>query len=277
MQQLAEMVRKQLRNGDIRLPALPESMFEVKKILDDEEKGALDIAKVIKSDQALSAAVIRIANSSRFNTSGKKISSLPMAIQRIGGKRTFQVLIAISSKVLLQVNNKELQKSVRESFYHAQMVAVASQEIARCVSDPGSEEAFLAGFVHDIGLPAVICAVPDELLKLPDEERLNVLDSLHREVGGRLLSMWGMPDTLVECASHHGLEAGDRPSGKLIDYVDAANFLVDRIKAGATDEDEYNYAESPAVVRLGLSEAKLISVEMDIEEAAEELQLAMST
>lgn len=276
MNALSEMVRKQLIAGNIRLPALPESMFEVKNILDDEEKGAADIAKVIKSDQALSTAVIRIANSSRFNTRGTKISNLPMAIQRIGGKRTFEVLIAISSKVLLQVKDKKLQENIRTSFQHSQMVAVASQEIARCLRGPASEEAFLAGFVHDIGLPAVICAIPDELLALSAQERETVLDSLHREVGGRLLAMWGMADTLIEVASHHELEGGDRPSGKLIDYVDAANFMVERIKAAAAGEAECDFSQSPAIVRLGMSEAVLISVEMEVEEAAEELQSAMS-
>lgn len=276
MNALAEMVRKQLIAGNIRLPALPESMFEVKKILDDEEKGAADIAKVIKSDQALSTAVIRIANSSRFNSRGIKTSNLPMAIQRIGGKRTFEVLIAISSKVLLQVKDKQLQENIRKSFQHAQAVAVASQEIARCLRDPASEEAFLAGFIHDIGLPAVICAVPDELLALSVHERESVLDSLHREVGGRLLAMWGMPSALIEIASYHELEGDDRPSGKLIDYVDAANFLVNRMKAAALGEAECDFIQSPAIARLGMSEAVLISVEMEVEEAVEELQSVMS-
>ncbi len=276
MSSLAEIVRGKLLSGQLRLPALPESMFEVKKILEDDEKGAVDIAKVIKSDQALSAAVIRIANSSRFNTSGKKISNLPMAIQRIGGKRTFEVLIAISSKVLLQVNDKLLQEEIRKSFRHAQMVAVAAQEIARCLKDPASEEAFLAGFVHDVGLPAVICAVPSELLALSIQERESVLDDLHREVGGRLLAMWDMPDTLIDVASHHELEGDDRPSGRLIDYVDAANFLVDRIEAGAAGKDLPDFSQSLAISRLGMGEAVLLSVELEIEEASEELQSAMS-
>jgi len=91
------------------------------------------------------------------------------------------------------------------------------------------------------------------------------------------LATWEMPDSLIEVASHHELEGSDRPGGKLIDYVDAANFLVGRIKAGTIDEAECNYDDSPAIGRLGMTAATLMSVEMEIEEAASELQVAMST
>jgi HD-like signal output (HDOD) protein len=269
---LAESVRKKLLADEIRLPSLPESVMKVKKILADEEKGAADIAKVIKDDQTLTTAIIRIANSSRFNTTGKETTNLAMAIQRLGGKQTFQILIAVSSKLMLQVKDKTLQALIRKSFQHAQMVAVAAQEIARLYSDPASEDAFLAGLVHDIGKPALVCAVPDELLKLPEAEMQSVLDTLHREVGGRLLSSWGLPAHLAQVASQYGIESGDRPSGKLIDYIDSANCLVRNQESG-TDTDP---SLCPAMSRLGLTEAQVISVEMEIEDAAEELQAAMA-
>ena len=275
---LAETIRKKLLADEIRLPALPESVFKVKNILADEEKGASDIAKVIKSDQTLSTAIIRIANSSRFNTGNTKINNLPMAIQRLGGKRTFQLLIAVASKILLQVKNKSLQAIIRKSFQHSQLVAVASQEIARISRDPGAEEAFLAGLLHDIGIAAIVCAVPDELLKLSDEEQRFVLNNLHKEVGGRLLSSWGLPASLVDVASHHEIESSDRPGGNLIDYVDAGHFIVHSSGLSTASKNAYEDVdpmEYPPIMRLDLNEAKLISVEMEIEEAAEELNSAM--
>jgi len=276
MQQLADLIRKKLLSDEIRLPALPESVLKVKTILQDEEKGAADIAKVIKNDQTLSAAVVRIANSSRFNTSGKQINSLPMAIQRLGGKRTFQILIAVSSKMLLQVKDKNLQKLIRISFQHSQLVAVAAQEIARSFRDPNAEEVFLAGLVHDIGEPAIICAMPDELLELSDEKRTSLLETLHREVGGRLLISWGLSEELAATASHHGLESSDRPGGKLIDYVDGGDLIVESMMDSNSDEDYSEMTNHPSIARLGMTEAQLISVEFEVEEAAEELQSAMA-
>ena len=248
---------------------LPESILKVRGILKDKEKGTADITKAIQNDLTLSAAVLRIANSSCFNNSGRNIKNLSVAIQRLGGKRTFQLLVAVSSKLVLQVNNKTLQGVIRKSFQSSQLVAVAAQEIARSFNDPATSQAFFAGLVHDIGTPAIICAHPKDILKLSEEDQNTLLQNLHREVGAKVLSIWGMDSALQDVASHHGVESIDRPRGKLIDYVDAANYIVTHI------DSDLEMMDCPAINRLGLSSVKLTSVILDIEDAIEEMSGVM--
>lgn len=161
--QLAELIRKRFNNGEAKLPVLPEAVIKVRDIVNDENRGAADIAKVIGDDPTFSTTVLRIANSAKFKSGNFEIRSLPMAIQRLGGKRTLQLLIAISSKLHMQVKNKSLQAILRKVSNHSLMVAVAAQHLARLIKCAEPEEAFLAGIIHDVGVSAVVCAVPEEL------------------------------------------------------------------------------------------------------------------
>ena len=273
--QLAEVIRERFNSGEAKLPILPEAVMKVREIVNDQNKGAADIAKVIRDDPTFSTTVLRIANSAKFRGNNNEIRNLPMAIQRLGGNQTLQLLIAISSKLHMQVKNKALKKILRTVSQHSLMVGVAAQQLALLLRSPSPEEAFLAGIIHDIGVPAVICAVPEELATCSPADQLMVIQDLHREMGARLLNSWGMPDIFSTVASHHGIESDDRPLDQLIDYIDAADYMVQRndhkvlfdaIDTGISPE------KYPPIQRLNITETHLAAVEVELESDLEELQ-----
>jgi len=272
--ELAKIIRQRFQDGDAKLPVLPEAVIEVRKIVADESKGAADIAKVIASDSTLSTTVLRIANSARFKSGSTEIRNLSMAIQRLGGRKTLQLLTAISTQLHLSVKNKELQLLLREASKHSLLVAVAAQHLARLVGSVDPEEAFLAGLLFDVGVPAIICAVPDEIVKCDEETRKYLLRQLHREMGGRLLTDWQMPDAFISLASHHGVEADDRPRENLIDLIDAVQFLLHSTGIELPFDEVPEGMEAlhyPPVKRLGLNETHLAAVEVELEDGFDEL------
>lgn len=272
---ISQMIRERFRTGEAKLPVLPEAIIKVREIVDDEERGAADIAKVIGNDPTLSTTVLRIANSAKFKSGSYEVRSLPMAVQRLGGRRTLQLLIAISSKVHMQVKDKGLQDILRKVSSHSLMVAVAAQHLARLVRSAEPEEAFLAGIMHDVGVPAVVCAMPDELSQCSREDQLAIIQELHREMGGRLLSHWEMPDIFATIASHHGIEADDRPRDKLIDYVDAADFLVQKNGEAVLFDaisDGIEVEHFMPLRRLGVTETHLAAVEIELEDEIGDLR-----
>lgn len=272
---LAREIRKRFNDGDARLPVLPEAVIEVRKIVQDKEKGAADIAKAIASDATLSTTVLRIANSARFKSGGHEIRNLPMAIQRLGGRKTLQLLTAISSQLHLAVKEKKLQCVLRESTRHALLVATASQHLAKLIGSVDPEEAFMGGMLFDIGVSAIICAVPDEIAGYSEQEVHQVLRQLHREMGGRLLTYWDMPDAFIALASHHGVEADDRPRENLIDLIDAAQFLLNSMGHASpfdTIPDGMDALHYPSIKRLGANETHLAAVEIELEDGFNELQ-----
>jgi len=272
---IAEEIRRRFRDGDARLPILPEAVIEVRKIVQDEQQGAADIARVLAKDTTFSTTVLRIANSARFKAGSHEIRNLPMAIQRLGGRRTLQLMTAISSQLHLAVKNKDLQTLLRESAQYSLLVAVAAQHLAKLVGGVDPEEAFMGGMLFDVGVAAIICAVPDEIATCGGEQSHQILRQLHREMGGRLLTYWDMPDAFIALASHHGVEADDRPRENLIDVIDSVQFLLagsghkppfDEIPEGV---DALHY---PPMQRLGLNETHLASVEVELEDGFDEMQ-----
>ncbi len=273
--ELAEEIRRRFRDGDARLPVLPEAVIKVRKIVQDEQQGAADIARVIAQDSTFSTTVLRIANSARFKGSGLEIRNLPMAIQRLGGRRTLQLMTAISSQLHLAVKNKGLQTLLRESAQHSLLVAVAAEHLARLTGGVDPQEAFMGGMLFDVGVAAIICAVPDEVAACGDEQSHNILRQLHREMGGRLLTYWEMPDAFISLASHHGIESDDRPRENLLDIIDSVQFLL----AGSGHElpfddvpegiDALHY---PPMQRLGLNETHLAAVEVELEDGFDEMK-----
>jgi len=272
---LAEESRRRFRDGDARLPVLPEAVIEVRKIVRDEQKGAADIARVIAHDTTFSTTVLRIVNSARFKAGSHEIRNLPMAIQRLGGRRTLQLMTAISSQLHLAVKDKALQTLLRESAQYSLLVAVAAQHLAKLIGGVDPEEAFMGGMLFDVGVAAIICAVPDEIAACGSKQSHKILRQLHREMGGRLLTYWEMPDAFIALASHHGVEADDRPRENLIDVIDSVQFLLaggghkppfDDMPEGV---DALHY---PPMQRLGLNETHLAAVEVELEDGLAEMQ-----
>ncbi len=275
---LAGLIRRRFREGDARLPVLPEAVIEVRRIVGDERKGAADIARVIGGDPTLSSSVLRVANSARFRASGAEIRSLPVAIQRLGGRRTLELLVAISSRLHMAVRERALQAMIRECNDYCLRVAIAAQHLARLsrAADPG--EAFLAGLLFEIGVPAIISAAEKELASCSEADRLGVVRALHREMGGRLLTLWEMPDIFAAVATHHGIEADDRPHEALIDLVDAACLLLVSLgRPSPFDEppETTSLANAACARRLNITETHLAAVEVELEDACGELGAAL--
>jgi len=272
--ELAKLIRQRFQEGDPRLPVLPEAVIKVRKMVQDESKGAADIAQVVGSDTTFSSTVLRIANSVRFNPQGHEIRNLPMAIQRLGGRQTLNLMTAISTQMHVTVKNKHLQDILRRSTKHALLVATAARHLADLIGGVDPDEAFLGGMLFDVGVSAIISAVPEELAGSSEEECVDLLKRLHREMGGRLLTYWDMPDAFIGLATHHGVETDDRPRENLIDLIDVVQFLLhpqhdltfDDVPEGI---DILNY---PPVRRLGVTPVHLAAVEVEMEDGLEELQ-----
>ncbi len=274
----AEVIRLRFRKGEAKLPLLPKAVLEVQKVLQDENKGASDVAKVLQKSPTFAATVLRLANSPEFKRGNYEVRSLSMAVQRLGGRRTLELMVAISAKLHMNVKDKGLSKILDKNKDDALRVAIAAQHLAQIIPGVDPEEAFLAGMLHDIGVQAVVCAVPDLLGPLAPQDQISIIQTLHREIGGRLLNYWGMPDTFESIATHHGIESDDRPRDKLIDFVDAANFLVQVyghtvLIDPVNDVDPTHYLP---IQRIGAQETHLAAIEVELEDAVRNMASALS-
>lgn len=272
--EIAESIRTKLNEGSIKLPALPDTVLKVRKRMERDDYSAADIANIISEDSALSAVVLRMANSAYFNPGGNPVRNLPAAIQRIGTGAIVKLLISVASRMVCDVKHPELRSLVVKNHDHALLVAAGAERVAHISQAANASDAFMAGLLHDQGKDVLIMAIPEEMLELPDNERQLLIRMLHHEMGARLLHKWELPEDFVQVAQHHSQESLDRPRLPMLDCVDMAHVLLHAMQSG--EDVTAEAAKHPAAKRLHLGEAQITGILVDIEDHIEELRIAMA-
>jgi HD-like signal output (HDOD) protein len=78
-----EGLQRLLKTGD-QLPTLPTVVFQLHAALDDENVTTSQVAAIIERDVALTARLLRAANSAAFARGPGQVTTVSAAIQRLG-------------------------------------------------------------------------------------------------------------------------------------------------------------------------------------------------
>jgi putative nucleotidyltransferase with HDIG domain len=187
------------------MPSNPSVAMRVLWIADDPQTNTPALATTIELDPALSARLLRIANSAYYSR-GNRVTSIGRAVISVG----FATVQALAAAAVTGIDE---HAAVPSGFWdHAAVVAHASSLVARHFG-AGANEAFAAGLLHDLG-EGVMCQIDPEgwleVEQVPADtpERLDAerarFGGTHAEVAARILRSWHLPDPLVSAvASHH--------------------------------------------------------------------------
>ncbi|MET0026201.1 MAG: HDOD domain-containing protein [Candidatus Thiodiazotropha sp.] len=222
-----ESVKEDLLANKIYLPTLPALALEALIVINDVDSSAADLEKVISRDAALTARLIRYANSPLYRGMNT-IASIRPAITRIGFQRVKNAVYAVSMKEVFRTAVKDIERRMDHLWSHSVKVGAHAAMLAKQHKGLDSDVALVAGLVHDIGhIPLLIkaCDYP-ELIENP-EFLDRVLHKLHPQLGGSILKLWKFDPHVINVASQHEdllRDPGDAP----VDYVDVvqvANIL----------------------------------------------------
>lgn len=209
---------KDLVKGIAKLASLPEVCVRVNEMVDDPRYSAADVGKVISRDTALTAQLLRIANSSFFNFPAK-INTISRAVTVIGERELRYLVLALSA--VRAFNQVPVELTNMASFWrHSVYCGVVSRLIAAKCHVLHGERLFVAGLLHDVGMLVILNRVPElervalyrshtgiEPVYLAERE---VLGCDHADVGAELLRQWNMPTVLTETvACHHEIEKAE--------------------------------------------------------------------
>jgi putative nucleotidyltransferase with HDIG domain len=195
------------------LVSLPGVGMRVNEMVSDPACSASDIGKVISQDPALTARLLRIANSPAYGLS-TQVDTVSRAVAVIGIKRIRDLVLATSTINAFEGIPNELV--TMENFWrHSLYCGLAAHLLAEQRKMKNAETLFIAGLLHDIGQLVIFRKAPQEakqalLLSIegPDELALHkteqqILGFDHAQVGAELLRHWHFPDLLVECVEFH--------------------------------------------------------------------------
>ncbi|MCU7935409.1 MAG: HDOD domain-containing protein, partial [Candidatus Thiodiazotropha sp. (ex Dulcina madagascariensis)] len=198
-----DAVREDLRANKIYLPTLPALALEALVVINDVDSSAADLEKVISRDAALTARLIRYANSPLYRGLNT-IASIRPAITRIGFQRVKNAVYAVSMKEVFRTSVKEIERRMDRLWTHSVKVGAQAAMLAKGQPGLDPDVALVAGLVHDIGhIPLLIKACSyQELIDNPDYLD-KVLQKLHPQLGGSILKLWKFDQHVIDVAAEH--------------------------------------------------------------------------
>ena len=240
--------------------------------------------KLIESDPALAARILRVANSAAYRGYGP-CASVAQAIVRIGATNVSGLAMAMSAMTLFK-DLGGVGQSIRD---HSAGTAAVARELAVCFDqDTLSSKVFLAGLLHDFGKLLIIqtgdIAYAAMVAQEPSPCSLHLREQAlwgfdHAILGAHVLVSWNIPEPIPQLiACHHqpkGGQGGASALAKALDLLRLAD-VVDWLLGQGCDANSpwvQRLANSPDGVRVGLSEETLPSLWSNLRTIREEALL----
>ena len=193
------------------LPTLPAVVGELGRRLANEETSAAEVARILACDQALTARVLRLANSA-FYAPREPVRSAQQAVIMLGLSTVRAITLKASVLAAFPVNE------ARPFWLHALGCACAARAVARLAGLAPADDAFVMGLLHDIGKLALAEHLPEAYARvrarvtrdggLIRNAEVAELGCDHAQIGRFLCSHWSLPIEFRDAiGGHHDLDS----------------------------------------------------------------------
>jgi HD-like signal output (HDOD) protein/CheY-like chemotaxis protein len=204
---------KRLAGGIRSLPVLPATYTELMQELKSEDPSLERAGEIVAKDMGLTTKILTLVNSAFFGL-GRPIAH-PSEAAVFLGTETLRALV-LSLQVFSQFSQVQLKEfSVENLWKHSWTTGVLARRLCE-FEEAGREttdEAFIAGLLHDVGKLVLAANHPAQLeenIRQARQKRLTLWEqeyqtynASHAELAGYLLGSWGLPSGVVEAVAFH--------------------------------------------------------------------------
>jgi HD-like signal output (HDOD) protein len=265
----------ELSGGNLDLPSFPEIAIRVRRVLSDPKSSVEQVVRVVGSEPALAARLLRIANSASLNRSGRAVTDLRTAINRIGYNMVRSASISFSMAQIRKSNKLAgLEHHLTDLWQRSTVVAAFAYVLARNYTKVNPDEAMLTGMMHGIGKLYVLTRVIDHPELFASHTMLNqIISEWHTSIGKAILENWNFSESMAQAVGDQAdfSRTEDGPPD-LTDVVAVAILMASH--DGDSSGLQAVLSDLGAARRLGLDEAKTQAVM--IESAAEVTALSQA-
>ena len=195
------------------LDPLPASATRLAALVADENSSMRQLEEVIQFDPALTARLLRAANSAARGGVAS-VTSVKSAIMRLGTGTVLSLTVGSAVQSRMQRAIPEYGLSEGSLWKHSMGAALAAQAIKDFSRQQIPPESFTAALLHDIGKLVMARFLSADVLRLLHrahaEGGLNsmqaereLLGVHHGELGGLIAQHWKLPETIVRGVSYH--------------------------------------------------------------------------
>jgi putative nucleotidyltransferase with HDIG domain len=136
---------------------------------------------------------------------------------------------------------------VRQIWAHSVATALAAHHLADELGLINTDEAFVAGMLHDVGKMVIYHQHPEPYAQVLELARANEIRVLrvenqafkfftHETIGGLVVKKWRLSDELAECARYHHIVEATTPScvnhPMLVSLVSVASIIANNLGYG---------------------------------------------
>lgn len=215
-QQREQIVAEAIREIS-HIATLPEITLRIVELVENPKSTAQDLHKVISHDPALCSRILKVVNSSFYGLPGQ-IGSINRAIVMLGLNAVKNIAIAASLAKLFRGGDLTPTFSARTLWLHSVSTAAASKLLTDKLGFAFSDEAFLSGLIHDIGLMVEMQFDRNRLVEALQKVSVNaegvptgdllqaeeeVFGANHQHFGAALCDKWKFPKNFTHVTGFH--------------------------------------------------------------------------
>ena len=251
----------ELSRGNVDLPSFPEIAIRVRRVLSDPKSSVDQVVRVVGSEPALAGRLLRIANSASLNRSGRPVTDLRTAINRIGYNMVRSASISFSMAQIRKSNKLAgLEHHLNDLWERSTAVAAFAYVLAKKCTKVNPDEAMLTGMMHGIGKLYVLTRVIDHPELFASNTMLNqIIGEWHASIGKAILENWDFSEAMAQAVGDQAdFSRTEEGPADLSDVIAVAILMASH--ADDIPGLELVLNDIAAAKRLGLNEAKTLDV-----------------
>jgi putative nucleotidyltransferase with HDIG domain len=249
------------------LPTLPVIITKLNALSENDKASVPEMARLVSSDQVLSARILKLANSPSYGF--YRVSTISNAMILLGVNVVKSLALSSSIFEIMEKNSIGLWE-------HSLGAGVAANIISRKLKLPECEEICTAALLHDIGKVIIRLNFGDDyrlLLALIEKKDISMLEAEmellgtdHAEVGAWLAKSWFLPDKLIEpIACHHDIGESQAHQIKTC-VVHFADILIKASAFGFSGDDLVPIIHPVAWEKLEMTDSLLAEIVEELED-----------
>lgn len=223
LEKIKKSVYGLLKGGAIHLQFVPSAVVKLLNLTNQDETRIKDLSRVIETEPALAAKILRNVNSAAFALP-HKVSSINRAVNLLGFSALRRLALAqVIYNQLAKLHNRQ-KFDILLYWRHCLFVAALSRGIALSLKHPDPDMVYAAGLLHDIGKAVLETHgktsysdfVGQQKRGFGIEEEQRFFGLTHSEVGHVFCLEWQIPASITAVvACHHRLP---KPGSPYEDY-----------------------------------------------------------
>ncbi|NMH66571.1 HDOD domain-containing protein [Shewanella salipaludis] len=236
--QLLVGLLKKLKDDALLLPTLPEVAMRVQEVVGRSDSGLKQVADVIGQDAAISARIIKVANSALFSR-GVPVDNINSAVTRIGLQQIKTIATSVAMEQLFISTNEmvwEVMDEVWSTSIEVTAAACAMLQLYNAKhgnSGLNTDTLTLAGLVHNIGALPVLTEAEahPELFGSVDQLRA-LVRKLQGPLGRAVLKSWEFAPEVMEVVERWADLPYLPEQVTYLDFVRCAAFYTGELRTG---------------------------------------------